>query len=897
MNIMNQLTKKHMRSNKKRTIMTILGVIISVAMITAVSTATTTFMNYLQRLEMDQNGNWHVQYQNLPKDQAAKLEDHKNTVNVFYTNTLGYGKFVGIETKNLYKPFLYIEEYTPEAMAEMNLKLIKGQFPENENQLVIPEHLGKKDGEKFKIGDTITVEVGERYVGEYTQENLLNQSFSYDPENSEEQFMVNETKTYEIVGIISRPNFESYSAPGYTCITYLNMDALSGSDQVTASVFENKVTKKIYKDAEQLASQLGISEDDVEFNNEVLSYYGVSKYDSFNAMILSLEMILILIIMVGSISLIYNSFAISITERSKQFGMLSSVGATKQQKRNAVFYEGAVIGSIAIPLGVLFGILGMGITFRIVGPMLNDSFDIGIPLRLYVSVQSILVAVVFSVLTIFVSAYIPARRASRISAMEAIRQTNDIKLAKKSVKTNRITRKIFGLEGDLALKNLKRNKKRFRALVFSLFISLVLFISVSAYVFYVTDAFEMAQEGANYDVYVSFTEGDVSDAMLESLKQVEGVTSGARVTNYNLDVAIDETYLETHITDQLIDAQIALYKSWGWSEEEAIEQVSEYPVAYWLDFYVLDETTYQEYLSQLGITGDAKTDAEIAGILVNKHKDQSGYSMMEAEVLKVDKGDELPVYFQLYDVVGENEGEQRYVPSEKEELSIELLAVTDEIPMGVSYSSINGSMILIVTEEMMNQILAIAPDTSDLYTNTRFFFTIDQPEGLNERIEATIKAQSDDSFYIMNRYEQERQDKQLVAVMSIFAYGFITLISLICVANLCNTIATSFALRRREFAMLKSVGMTPKSFRRMIYFESLFYGFKALLYGLPVSVIITYQIYKAVNNNFMTGFAFPWMTYVIGIISVFLVVGIAMTYSTVKIKDESIITGLKSEIN
>ena len=886
-----------MRSNKKRTIMTILGVIISVAMITAVSTATTTFMNYLQRLEMDQNGNWHVQYQNLPKDQAAKLEDHKNTVNVFYTNTLGYGKFVGIETKNLYKPFLYIEEYTPEAMAEMNLKLIKGQFPENENQLVIPEHLGKKDGEKFKIGDTITVEVGERYVGEYTQENLLNQSFSYDPENSEEQFMVNETKTYEIVGIISRPNFESYSAPGYTCITYLNMDALSGSDQVTASVFENKVTKKIYKDAEQLASQLGISEDDVEFNNEVLSYYGVSKYDSFNAMILSLEMILILIIMVGSISLIYNSFAISITERSKQFGMLSSVGATKQQKRNAVFYEGAVIGSIAIPLGVLFGILGMGITFQIVEPMLNDSFDIGIPLRLYVSVQSILVAVVFSVLTIFVSAYIPARRASRISAMEAIRQTNDIKLAKKSVKTNRITRKIFGLEGDLALKNLKRNKKRFRALVFSLFISLVLFISVSSYVYYVTDAFEMAQEGSNYDVYVSFNEGDVSDTMLEALKQVEGVTSGARVTNYNLDVAIDETYLETHITDQLIDAQIALYKSWGWSEEEAIEQVSEYPVAYWLDFYVLDETTYQEYLSQLGITGDAKTDAEIAGILVNKHKDQSGYSMMEAEVLKVDKGDELPVYFQLYDVVGENEGEQSYVPSEKEELSIELLAVTDVLPMGVSYSSINGSMNLIVTEEMMNHILEMAPESSGIYTNTRYFFTIDQPEGLNERIEATIKAQSDDSFYIMNRYEQERQDKQLVAVMSIFAYGFITLISLICVANLCNTIATSFALRRREFAMLKSVGMTPKSFRRMIYFESLFYGFKALLYGLPVSVIITYQIYKAVNNNFMTGFAFPWMTYVIGIISVFLVVGIAMTYSTVKIKDESIITGLKSEIN
>lgn len=897
MNIMNQLTKKHMRSNKKRTIMTILGVIISVAMITAVSTATTTFMNYLQRFEMDHNGNWHVQYQNLPKNQTNILEAEDTIANVFYTNNLGYGKFVDIEAKNQYKPFLYLEEYTSEAMEEMNLKLIEGHFPENESQLVIPENLSIKDGKKLQIGDTITVEVGERYVGEYTPENLLNQTISYDPETSEEKFMVEDTKTYEIVGVISRPNFEYYSAPGYTCITYLDMDALTDSDHVTASVFENKVTKKIYEKANQFADQLGLTEDDVDFNNDVLSYYGVSQYDGFNVMIQSLQMILILIIMVGSISLIYNSFAISITERSKQFGMLSSVGATKQQKRNAVFYEGAVIGSIAIPFGILSGILGMGITFRIVEPMLNDSFGIGIPLRLYVSTQSILIAVIFSVLTIFVSAYIPARRASRISAMEAIRQTNDIKLAKKAVKTNRITRKIFGLEGDLALKNLKRNKKRFRALVFSLFISLVLFISVSSYVYYVTDAFKMANEGANYDVYVRFNEGNESDTMLEVLKQVEGVTSGARVTKYNLDAAIDETYLDTHIMNQVVDARIALYKGWGWSEKEAIEAAKGYQNSYWLEFIVLDDATYQQYVSQLGMNEDVKTSAPISGILVNKHKDQSGYSIVETEILDAKSGDELPVYFQLYNSAVDEEGNNSHITGDKIESYVELLAVTNELPMGLSYASIIGSMNLIVTDEMMNKILELAPETSNVYSDTRYLFTIDQPEGLDERIEATIKAQGNDSFYIFNRFEQEKQNKQLVAVMSIFAYGFITLISLICVANLCNTIATSFALRRREFAMLKSVGMTPKSFRRMIYFESFFYGFKALLYGLPVSVFITYQIYKVVNNNFMTGFTFPWMTYVIGVVSVILVVGIAMTYSTVKIKDESIIDGLKSEIN
>ena len=886
-----------MRSNKKRTIMTILGVIISVAMITAVSTATTTFMNYLQRLEMDQNGNWHVQYQNLSKEQGSVLEDDDNSKNVFYTRTLGYGKFVEFETKNLYKPFAYIEEYTPEAMEEMNLKLLEGHFPENETQILIPEHLRRADGVTFQLGDTITVELGERYVGEYTPENVLNQGFSYDPEKNDEEFFVKDTKTYEIVGIISRPNFENFSAPGYTCITYLDLDALSDSEQVNASVFEHKVTKKIYENAADIAMKLGLSEENLEFNNEVLSYYGVSQYDSFNIMIESLAMILILIIMVGSVSLIYNSFAISITERSKQFGMLSSVGATKQQKRNAVFYEGAVIGSIAIPLGVLFGILGMGITFRIVEPMLNYSFDFEVPLRLYVSIQSILVAIVFSVLTIFVSAYIPARRASRISAMEAIRQTNDIKLAKKSVKTNPITRKIFGLEGDLALKNLKRNKKRFRALVFSLFISLVLFISVSSYVYYVTDAFKMANEGADYDVSVRFIEGLESDTMLEELKQVEGVTSGLRVTNYSMDVVIDEKYLETHVKDQSIEAKIALYKSWGWSEEEAIEVVKSNPINYWLDFIVLDDVTYQQYIKQLGITKDIKSGSPISGILVNKHRDQSGYSMIETEILEAKQGDELPVYFQCYDVVEDEEGYMNYVPGDKEELSVGLLAVTNELPMGVPYSSITGSMNMIVTQDVMDQLLEMAPETGSLYSDTRYLFTIDQPEGLDERMEATIKEQSDVSFYLYNRFEEEKQNKQLVAVMSIFAYGFITLISLICVTNLCNTIATSFALRRREFAMLKSVGMTPKSFRRMIYFESFFYGFKALLYGIPVSVIITYQIYKAVNSNFMTAFTFPWMTYVIGIVSVFLVVGVAMTYSTVKIKDESIINGLKSEIN
>jgi len=141
------------------------------------------------------------------------------------------------------------------------------------------------------------------------------------------------------------------------------------------------------------------------------------------------------------------------------------------------------------------------------------------------------------------------------------------------------------------------------------------------------------------------------------------------------------------------------------------------------------------------------------------------------------------------------------------------------------------------------------------------------------------------------------RNNQITTVFSVFAYGFITLISLICIANLFNTISTSFALRRREFAMLKSIGMTPEVFRRMIRMESLMYGIKACIFGLPISIAMTLWIKKAVSYNFDKYYAFPYMTYIVGILAVFGVVGIAMLYSSRKIRKENIVDGLKTEIN
>lgn len=900
MNIMNQLTMKHMKANKKRTIMTILGVIISVAMITAVSTAAVTFLDLLQRMAMDSEGAWHVQYNQLLVDEIEALENEENVKNTFYTKSLTYGKFVDSESMNDYKPYLYIEQFTPDAMKEMSLKLTTGRLPDNENEIVLPDHLKNNGGITYDVGDSITLELGDRYIDEYTKDNILNQNNPYIVEGEEEKFFVNETKTYQIVGIIERPVFENFSAPGYTAITYLDMDSLPKDEKVTAYVFEKNVTKKIYEQSRKIGSKLGISESNVLFNGSVLRYYGISQYDKFNQMLAGLAFILILIIMIGSVSLIYNSFAISITERSKQFGMLASVGATRVQKRNSIFYEGAVIGVFAIPLGIIAGIAGMAITFNIVGPMLTYGIGIEVPLRIHISTASILVSTVFSALTIFISAFIPAKRASRISAMDAIRQTNDIKLQKKTVKTSKLTRYLFGIEGELAQKNLKRNKKSYRALIFSLFISLVLFISVGSYVFYLSNAMLMTTENSNYDISIYFNQNAPSDDVLDALRQAEGVTEGIKLAYSPLTMVLDEDFTNANVTKQYIEMQKEQYGNWGWSEEEIAKVIDENGYSFHVDLVTLDDASYTKYLNQLGVTQlDATSNQakdQVQGILINKHKDQIGYSLMETDVLQIKPQDEFGIYYQNYDeVVGDNDN-LSYGASDRTEIPFQLLAVTDQVPMGLSYSSINGAVRIIISEDTHQKLINRFESEIDLNINAGYYFKIDKPKKTLERMERIMNDFGLSSVGITNRYEQAKKDKQLMSVMSIFAYGFIVLISLICMTNLCNTIATSFALRRREFAMLKSVGMEPKSFHRMIRFESLLYGLRALLYGLPVSLFITVKIYQVVDSNFVSKFTFPWVTYIVGIVSVFLVVGVAMVYSTFKVKDESIITGLKSEI-
>lgn len=536
MNIVNKLTLRQLKLNKRRTLVTILGAIISVAMVTAVAVSAASGIDLIRRVAISTNGNWHMRYHNIKSQDISVLEQDENIGETIIDYPIGYAKLE--QPKNSNKPYLFVRAYNAAGFELMPIELVEGQLPKNSKEIVIPEYLAKSTGLDYKIGDQITLNLGQRYEKVQTSQDedetdLAPISQNYGVIRKEdgevgEVLVAEQTKTYTVVGIIKKSIGEYSWSPGYELISYTNQEEIPDDVYVTVSVLLKDLTQNIYEHNATLGLQLGVGV--VEPHSELLATYGANSDSSLIFALWSVVVIVIVIIMAGSVSLIYNAFAISVAERAQYLGMLASVGATKKQKRVSVFFEGIAIGSISIPLGLLAGFLGMAITFSFINNMLKDVMSIQENLKLVVVPWVIVLTILVSALTIFISTYIPARRASRISPMEAIRQTADIKMNQKKIRTSKLTRKIFGFEGELALKNLKRNGRRYRATLLSLVISIILFLTTATFSAYMTKALDMMLQATNYDIRVTTPyQSDVaSEEALEKLKDLE------KVEDYNL---------------------------------------------------------------------------------------------------------------------------------------------------------------------------------------------------------------------------------------------------------------------------------------------------------------------------------------------------------------------------
>ncbi|NEW07321.1 ABC transporter permease [Paenibacillus sp. SYP-B3998] len=860
MNIVNTLTIRHLKQNKRRTLVTIIGVIISVAMVTAVATLVFSFSDLLIRQAIADTGEWHVQYQDVTKEQLAAIQGDDATKTVAMARDLGFVPLEGGQNPN--KPYLFIKAYDAQGFAQFQVELSKGRLPLTDKEVVISEPVAMNAKVKFEIGDRLTLRVGERF--EQGGDHPLDQTEPLRREDGtvKETLQHIKTREYTVVGFIKRPLGETAWSPGYTILSYVDENIIGVNDRVAASVVLQRVNPFLFAHAEDLAEKNHI--ESVQYNNSLLRYYGLSKSSASSSMMFFLSAIIMAIIMIGSVSLIYNAFAISVSERSRHLGMLASVGATKRQKRNSVLFEGVVIGLISIPVGILCGLAGMGVTFWFMNSMIQGALWTNEKLTLIVTPLSLLITCVVSLLTIFISSYLPAIRASKVSAIDAIRQITDVKLTAKAVKTSKFIRKFFGIEAEIGLKNLKRNKRRYHAIVFSLVISIVLFLTVSFFTAGMTQSLELSREGINYDIEVLHGNGkSIDDRLIQSIVSLDGVTE------YNvIREMFGNAWVDAAIIADELQAKV--------KKDKSLLQDGKYP--YDIKIHALDDSNLQAYARAVGADYAQLTDPDHpAAIVMDRihYKDMDTGKYVQTKAIYTNVGQRI----ELTNSYKEN-GE------ETKANEVTVAALTDQAPMGMSPTGVGG-LNMIVSERVMNRL------ADDDLGNVQMYLHLKSTEPL--RTQQEIEEMHETNLNVFNVYQSRKSEEQQILLMSVFSYGFIVLISAISIANIFNTISTGLSLRKREFAMLKSVGMTPKGFTKMMNYESIFYGVKSLVFGLPVSFVVMYLIYRAFANKFSYGFTLPWMSILSVIVAVFVIVGSAMLYSGAKVKKENIIDALKQE--
>lgn len=854
MKVLNDLSIQDLKLNKKRSIVIIIGIILSTALICGVAGLVTSFQKTMVDTAKEGQGNYHTIFYNVPKDELKYIEENREVKDYFLSEELGYSYLSN--PKNVEEtPIVNVISMNDKFIENMSVKLKEGRLPENDTELAISKRINEKFNTNYKVGDTITLNINE------TEQNMENGI----------------PKTYKIVGIIERPilAIESYDVDWFTAITKMqnvnkkaNIAVLYNKPKDYIKNIENINNMTKTENNEDGASFSGLSNKyksykyNLMLNKELLAYEGASLDDETLKTIYGLGAFIIGIVLVSSVFVIRNGFEISITERLKQYGMLSSIGATKKQIKKSVYFEGFILGLIGIPIGILSGVFAIYILVNVVNYILKDYISKGTLLTYSMSWIAIAISVFVSIITIWLSCKKSAKKASKVSPIEAIRNSEDVKLKAKKVKCPKIITKIFKTGGEIAYKNLKRSKKKYRTTVISIIVSIVIFISISSFIQY---GFKMSEAyyteiNYNYMVFMQENENEDNKEELKKYKILEDISKLPDVGEYS----INKSNVLTMNMDEKHKAELTEYgkeiKERFYNEENGV-RIDE------INVISLSKEAYERYVSKLG--GDYEKYKNGA-ILIDKNiNTNNDGKKIQGNIYTWKKGD----------IITGKINDTQY--------NIEILAKTEEIPAGVNILY-NPDAFIIVSEDFINKV---GYKTIALYSNSKDAYKLDE-EIKQYKQENNI---TDNTIQTFNMEESARAENAVVLVISIFLYGFIGVITLIGITNIFNTITTNMNLRKKEFAMLKSIGMTKKEFNRMIRLESIFYGLKSLIIGIPIGTILSYGMYTVFRNNMEMEYVLPYKSIVISIVFVAVIIGIIMKYSMSKINKQNVIETIRND--
>lgn len=835
------------------------------------------------RQTVQEYGDYHVSFNGLPGEAVPRVVNNASVESAGIISREGYSVISKTNEKEKKEnpfaaPYRYLnlKGYDADAMNMLQVQLDSGRLPKNSHEVILSTWSLDRFATKPKLGESITLGLGERTVastGEIKPVNGLG-DFGWD---LDEDFRPQKEREFTVVGFMKGGTNASWSSnfifPAITYEDNVNIDAnksyfiyvkMKSMNQIQAKT--EAIISSLKLNQVDQGSALALDKDNqyknirVEYNNELLKLYGKSTFEGVNHSLLYAFAAIIIIIMGCTSAVIYNTFHISVLERTSQFGMLRCIGATPSQIRKLVLKEATILSLIAIPIGLLTGTVFMkllfyNISFLALG-ILND-------MQMVISMPILIIAGVLGLLTVYLSAIGPARLAAKVSPLEAVHSSGSLNVENvTSVRRSKLLGKLLGIEGQFASRNIRRNKKRFRITAFSIVVSMILFIVFNGLAGLLG---QPSQSGIDYSYSVMY-EGPskrIDDSVYSDIVKLDAVEHAYRFYS-NQIMAI---YPKEKVNPKYYEIRPGMY-----------------PVAIGEEYQ-----TSNNFIESFGNNGlDALKSKLTAGTVnIEKMNKENGVIINQKLRVVTDDGKQI-VTDQTQFKVGDHI-KVRSMDSENQEY--ETLTVTGIVDQGLLSNSYNESAMLefITTPEVVEKVTG-----NDTYSR---IFILAKTDVSNKPITDYLKSlpQKDAGYSYTNKVEQLAQAKNDATTAKIFLYGFIGVIVLIAFLNILNTVSTNLILRTKEFAVLKAIGMTQRNVGKMILLEGVIYGVYAAGYGSILGTILSYGIHLLFKGAFDVGWSIPWASIVLACAGAIATTLAATAWPMYRLNQTSIVEAFRKE--
>ena len=1022
MNAMTNFTLRSLKANRVRTLVTVAGVALAAALLTAVLTTYFSLTDFLYRSEAALAGTWMAYVDGEGSeafdDQIAQAKDDPSVTGMTVVRDVGFAGLTEEQqrTQGTYVPLLSV---SGDAETVAGIRPSEGRLPEKPGEIML--FATWKESEGVELGSQITFPVGERVAvlapgkegsmtvggtsvglmdgndmgemeSEVTDGTPLNSSMGYlDAETDGGIFnerLENATeRTYTVVGFYERPGYVLSTAVGAVGVV-ADETAPDAFTDVLLTMAGVGNTDEVKACAERLFPNRH-----VVLHTAMLRYMGVTSDAGIWDTFFGIVVVLASVIALACVSLIYNAFNISVAERVRQFGLLSSVGASRRQLRRAVVLEGLLVACAGIPLGLVIGLAGCAVTFAALGPALASLAGGGdVPFRVAVNGVALGAAALLTLVTVLVSVWIPAKRASLTNIIDALRNTGSTRISKrgardaeKSARGGRLWRerglagRLFGLGGTLARTNRRRGATKGRAASVSLALAIVLLMTAGSLNAFLGSLVGVVSGGAGAAGEVAVTAqfnpaslsepkdggaGDVASATAGDTAATADDAAGDEAATAGAAGATDSSTPEALLAQTnarfaaeaaefsdayqyLAETPNALGKGFGLAidasailpeamvgdalqEEGAIEggRLADGRYGTVADIVYVDDASFDAYARDLGLDPADFRDAEhprAIGLAQGYGNNGDVYQLLDilreagtVDVLASATYEGRPVSLGLSMTADDSESGSsfEFVPYVRDEgndgvvneslslddvdmltVPLEVATVTDQVPAVLAGP---GSGVHLIVPASLAATQGFGAE------NPIFSSYFDPADGDHAALTEALASRGGEffhdcpfetAFYSYNDFVEQADSTQMLAtVVNVFCLLFTVILALIAMANVFNTVTNSLILRRREFAVMKSVGLSNRQFRSMIAEECTHFGIGGLVPGLIISVGVSYLLYAAVTQS-MSGlpFTLPWGYVALALGMTAAAMGISVAYGMHRCKADNVVEALRTD--